>query len=106
MRIPRQEMPSQNPALRAQNFKEVNLGLTPEMAEQEAIRCLQCKKPLCIDGCPVNIKIPDFLRLIVEGDLLGAAAKIKEDSSLPAVCGRVCPQENQTILSRTAAQRS
>ncbi|MCK4578737.1 MAG: NADPH-dependent glutamate synthase, partial [Candidatus Marinimicrobia bacterium] len=95
MRIPRQKMPEQDPRQRTTNFNEVNLGLTEEMAIEEAQRCLQCAKPLCIDGCPVIIKIPEFIELIVQGDFIGAAAKIKEDSSLPAVCGRVCPQENQ-----------
>ncbi len=95
MRIPRQPMPEQAPQERIQNFSEVNLGLESEAAIDEAQRCLQCKKPLCIDGCPVNIKIPDFIQLIVQRNFLEAAAKIKEDSSLPAVCGRVCPVENQ-----------
>ena len=95
MRIPRQEMPEQDPEARSHNFKEVNLGFNAEAAMQEAQRCLQCKKPLCIDGCPVRIKIPEFIQLIVDGDFIGAVAKIKEDNSLPAVCGRVCPQETQ-----------
>ncbi len=95
MQIPRQEMPEQDAAARSQNFDEVNLGLTSEMAELEAQRCLQCHKPLCIDGCPVSINTPDFIHLIVPGDYLAAATKIKEDSWLPAVCGRVCPQEHQ-----------
>ncbi|HSP88970.1 MAG TPA: NADPH-dependent glutamate synthase [Ignavibacteriaceae bacterium] len=95
MKIKRQSMPEQEPSLRNKNFKEVNLGFTEELAKQEALRCLQCPKPVCISGCPVGIKINDFIRLIAEGDYLGAAAKIKEDNLLPAVCGRVCPQEEQ-----------
>jgi len=93
--IPRQEMPSQNPEVRSHNFQEVNLGYTKELAQQEALRCLQCKDPACIKGCPVNIKIDQFIKLIAHGDFTGAARKIKEDNVLPAVCGRVCPQEDQ-----------
>lgn len=95
MKIPRQKMPEREPKERACNFQEVNLGFTEELARMEATRCLQCPKPVCIEGCPVGIKINDFIRLVTEGDFLGAAAKIKEDSALPAVCGRVCPQEEQ-----------
>ncbi len=93
--IPRQEMPSQNPEVRRHNFQEVNLGYTKELAQQEALRCLQCKEPACVKGCPVNIKIDQFIKLIAHGDFPGAARKIKEDNVLPAVCGRVCPQEDQ-----------
>ncbi len=93
--IPRQEMPAQAPEERIRNFREVALGFTPELAIKEAQRCIECKKPTCIDGCPVNIQIPDFIQYIVAGDFLGAVRKIKEDNLLPAVCGRVCPQENQ-----------
>jgi len=95
MAIPRQIMPEQDPLERRNNFSEVNYGLTKELAVIEAQRCLTCKTPTCIDGCPVNIKIDDFIKLIVEEDFLGAAKKIKEDNILPAVCGRVCPQEEQ-----------
>jgi len=95
MKIPRQTMPEQPANIRNANFSEVNLGYTEEQAVLEAQRCLQCKKPTCIDGCPVNIKIPDFIDLIAKGDFDGAVARIKEDNSLPAVCGRVCPQEEQ-----------
>jgi glutamate synthase (NADPH/NADH) small chain len=93
--IPRQEIPSQNPEVRSHNFQEVNLGYSAELAQREALRCLQCKDPACIKGCPVNIKIDQFIKLIAEGNFLGAARKIKEDNVLPAVCGRVCPQEDQ-----------
>ncbi|MFA6597750.1 MAG: NADPH-dependent glutamate synthase [Ignavibacteriaceae bacterium] len=95
MNIPRQPMPEQAPLERNKNFLEVNLGLTEELARMEANRCLQCPKPVCIDGCPVGVQIRDFIKLVGEGDFLGAAAKIKEDNALPAVCGRVCPQEEQ-----------
>ncbi len=95
MKIPRQPMPEQDPNVRNKNFLEVNLGYTKEMAIEEAQRCLQCKNPSCVTGCPVNIQIPDFIDRIAEGDFAGAVAKIKEDNSLPAVCGRVCPQEEQ-----------
>ncbi|HDR03947.1 MAG TPA: NADPH-dependent glutamate synthase [Candidatus Marinimicrobia bacterium] len=95
LKIKRQPMPEQDPIIRAANFNEVNLGFSKEAALQEALRCLQCPKPTCIEGCPVNIKIPEFINLIVKEDFAGAVAKIKEDNSLPAVCGRVCPQEEQ-----------
>lgn len=91
----RQDMPQQEAEIRARNFAEVPFGLTPELAKLEAGRCLQCKKPLCMDGCPVGIDIPAFIRLIAEGDFIGSGRKLKEYSSLPAVCGRVCPQEDQ-----------
>jgi glutamate synthase (NADPH/NADH) small chain len=95
MKIPRQSMPEQEAEERRHNFDEVNYGFTPELAIKEAQRCLQCKMPKCIDGCPVDIKIDDFINLIAEGDFLAAARKIKEDNVLPAICGRVCPQEEQ-----------
>jgi len=94
-KIPRQSMPEQKPEDRAQNFDEVPYGYTEELAVLEASRCLFCKKPRCIDGCPVNIDIPGFVRLIKEGKFAEAARKLKEQNSLPAVCGRVCPQEEQ-----------
>ncbi|MBI2968739.1 MAG: NADPH-dependent glutamate synthase [Bacteroidetes bacterium] len=95
MKIPRQQMPEQEPLARVANFLEVNLGFDAELAKTEAMRCLQCPKPKCIEGCPVQIKIPEFILLISQGDFLGAAKKIKEDNMLPAICGRVCPQEEQ-----------
>lgn len=94
MKVPRQHMPEQPPLLRAANFKEVNLGFSEELARQEAQRCLECAKPSCVDHCPVGVKVKDFVRLIVAGDYLGAAAKIREDNVLPAITGRVCPQED------------
>jgi len=93
--IHRQQMPEQEPEHRRQNFDEVNLGLDFQLARQEALRCLECAHPKCIDGCPVGIKVREFIALIVDGDYLGAAAKIREDNVLPAVTGRVCPQEDQ-----------
>lgn len=91
----RHAMPEQPADVRNKNFKEVALGYTAELAQAEAERCLQCKKPLCREGCPVEIDIPAFIKLLRDGDVLGAAKKIKEKSALPAICGRVCPQEKQ-----------
>jgi glutamate synthase (NADPH/NADH) small chain len=95
LKIPRQKMPGQTPEERVKNFKEVPFGYTPEMAMTEAKRCLQCKKALCMGGCPVEINIPAFIQLIAEGDFIGAAKELKKSNSLPAICGRVCPQEDQ-----------
>jgi len=94
MKIPRQGMPEQAAQLRVMNFTEVNLGYSMELARQEAVRCLECAKPTCVDYCPVGVKVKDFVKLIVKGDYLGAAAKIREDNVLPAITGRVCPQED------------
>ncbi|MDR3233953.1 MAG: NADPH-dependent glutamate synthase [Planctomycetaceae bacterium] len=92
VRIP---MPEQPAAVRAKNFLEVPLGYSPDDAVAEAGRCIQCKKPGCSEGCPVKVKIPEFLKLLREKDFTGALQKIQETNSLPAVCGRVCPQETQ-----------
>lgn len=94
-KIPRHEMPCQAPHERINNFGEVALGYTAKMAHDEATRCLQCKKPLCRTGCPVDIAIPDFIAEVVKGDIDEASRIIHASSSLPAVCGRVCPQEKQ-----------
>src|SRR5574337_543837 len=94
-KTPRQTMPEQDPKERVRNFYEVPYGYSPEQAVEEAKRCIQCKKPLCVGGCPVNIDIPWFIRLLSEGKFVEAARKIKETNGLPAVCGRVCPQEDQ-----------
>jgi len=94
-KIPRQAMPEQAPADRIRNFDEVPIGYDSETAILEAKRCIQCKKPGCIEGCPVDVRIPEFIKRIAEGDFLGAARTLKETNSLPAVCGRVCPQEDQ-----------
>jgi glutamate synthase (NADPH/NADH) small chain len=95
MQIPRHPMPEQDPLIRACNFDEVPLGFNPEDAMREAMRCLECVKPKCVDGCPVSIDIPAFLKLIAEGEFVEAAQKIKETNVLPAICGRVCPQDQQ-----------
>ena len=91
----REPMPEQNPKLRIQNFSEVALGYTRENALREASRCLNCKNQPCVSGCPVNVQIPVFIKKIKEGDFMGAIRTIKETNALPAVCGRVCPQESQ-----------
>ena len=88
-------MPEQEAAVRATNFKEVALGYTAEMAAEEAARCLQCKNSPCVQGCPVNVPIRDFIGCIQRGDLQGAYDTIRTQNGLPAICGRVCPQENQ-----------
>jgi glutamate synthase (NADPH/NADH) small chain len=91
----RVEMPRQAPEVRRHNFNEVALGFNMELAKAEAERCLQCKKPKCIEGCPVNVSIPEFILKIQEGDMPGAVEALKGDNNLPAICGRVCPQETQ-----------
>ena len=92
---PRQPMPEQDADVRRRNFDEVPLGYTPETARVEASRCLQCRKPACVEGCPVGVDIPGFIHLIKEGDFTGAIRNIWGKNALPAVCGRVCPQEIQ-----------
>lgn len=94
-KTPRQKMPEQKPAERINNFNEVPLGYSAETAVIEAKRCLQCKKPQCVEGCPVNVNIPAFIKEIAEGNFKEAIKIIKGTNSLPAVCGRVCPQESQ-----------
>ncbi|MGQ9586491.1 MAG: NADPH-dependent glutamate synthase [Anaerolineae bacterium] len=94
-KIPRQEMPTQDPAVRRRNFNEVALGLPLERAQLEAQRCLQCKKPLCMDGCPVEVRIPEFILALREGEMWKAVELLKDKNNLPAICGRVCPQETQ-----------
>jgi len=95
MKMPRQHMPERDAEARSHSFEEVNLGFNPDLAMQEALRCLSCAKPTCIKGCPVAVNVKEFVELIIEGDYLGAAAKIREDNALPAITGRVCPQEDQ-----------
>lgn len=92
---PRQTMPEQDPDIRRRNFDEVPLGYTVELAQEEASRCLQCKKPNCVQGCPVEVDIPGFIHLITNGDFSGAIRNLWSRNALPAVCGRVCPQEIQ-----------
>jgi glutamate synthase (NADPH/NADH) small chain len=92
---PRVAMPEQDPQVRARNFLEVPTGYTNKMAQEEAARCLQCKKPACVAGCPVGVDIPGFIDLINQGDITGAIRNLWSKNALPAVCGRVCPQEIQ-----------
>lgn len=92
---PRHPMPEQDPKVRARNFLEVPTGYTMKMAQEEAARCLQCKKPGCVTGCPVGVDIPGFIDLIAQGDMTGAIRNLWTKNALPAVCGRVCPQEVQ-----------
>lgn len=95
MSLNKVKMPEQEPLIRNKNFKEVSIGYTPEMAMSEAKRCLNCKNKPCVSGCPVNVKIPDFIAKVAEGDFKAAYEIVTETNALPAVCGRVCPQEMQ-----------
>ena len=104
MAIPPQPMPSQNPAERIHNMDEVALGYTPEESRVEALRCLQCKNAPCVKGCPVSINIPAFIDAIAENNFKAAIDIIKQSSLLPAICGRVCPQETQCQLNCTVGK--
>ncbi len=95
VKIPRQRMPEQEPSVRRTNFDEVNLGLAAAVAGTEASRCIECADPKCVKGCPVGVKVREFVDLVLAGDYKAAAAKMREDNVLPAVTGRVCPQEDQ-----------
>ena len=95
MSLKKNPMPSQEPDVRNKNFDEVALGYTEEMAIDEAKRCLNCKNPKCVNGCPVNVHIPEFIAKVAEGKFDEAFGVITSTNSLPAICGRVCPQENQ-----------
>jgi glutamate synthase (NADPH/NADH) small chain len=100
-------MPRQEAAVRAKNFKEVALGYTPEMAVEEASRCIQCPKRPCVEGCPVNVDIPEFIKAVREGRMTDAVIALKNKNALPGICGRVCPQETQceakcTLLKQKA----
>ena len=100
-------MPRQEAAVRAKNFKEVALGYTPEMAVEEASRCIQCPKRPCVEGCPVNVDIPEFIKAVREGRMTDAVIALKNKNALPGICGRVCPQESQceakcTLLKQKA----
>ncbi len=101
----RTPMPEQDPKVRAKNFDEVPLGYSPEQARQEAARCMQCKKLPCIEGCPVNVDIPGFIALVAEGKFAEAARLVKQTNALPAICGRVCPQETQCEVMCTLAKK-
>ncbi len=103
--IPQQDMPEQDPVVRAGNVNEVATGYTETHAKIEALRCLRCKNAPCVDGCPIRIRIRDFVVAIAEGQYRQALAIIKENSLLPAVCGRVCPQENQCQLTCTVGKK-
>ena len=95
MSLKKVPIPEQKPEERIKNFREVALGYTPEQAREEAARCLQCKPRPCVAGCPVNVKIPEFIKKVAEGDFVEAAKLLSSENCLPAVCGRVCPQETQ-----------
>jgi len=105
VKIERQPMPEQEALERARNFIEVNMGYDVAAAQTEAMRCLECGRPKCVTGCPVSVKIKEFVQLILAKDYLGAASKIREDNILPAVTGRVCPQEEQCEGSCLLAKR-
>jgi glutamate synthase (NADPH/NADH) small chain len=105
MKIPRQESIEQEAVARSQNFKEVSYGLDEERAAIEAQRCLECKNPICQDGCPVSIDIRSFVQLILKKDYVGAVNKIREANYLPAICGRVCPQETQCEVECTLGKK-
>jgi glutamate synthase (NADPH/NADH) small chain len=94
-KVPRHEMPCQDAVARGKNFNEVALGYPQEIAVEEAKRCIQCKKPKCVEGCPVGVDIPQFVKQIADGNFLEAAKILKQKNTLPAICGRVCPQESQ-----------
>ena len=95
MSLKKVPMPEQDPKVRARNFKEVTLGYTAEQAVEEAGRCLSCKNPKCVEGCPVNVRIPEFIKKVQEGDFKAAYEIITSTNALPALSGRVCPQETQ-----------
>ena len=95
MTLVKTPMPEQDPQVRARNFQEVTLGYTAEMAIEEAKRCLGCKNPKCVEGCPVNVRIPEFIQKVQEGDFKAAYEIITSTNALPALSGRVCPQETQ-----------
>jgi glutamate synthase (NADPH/NADH) small chain len=95
MKLPRQEMPTQDAQARGENYDEVALGYSEESALLEAARCLQCRRPKCVEGCPVEVDIPAFIERLKESDMPGAVRALKADNNLPAICGRVCPQETQ-----------
>ena len=107
MAIVRARMPEVDAAARSRNFEEVNRGLPPADAMVEATRCIECAKPGCVEQCPVGVKVKEVVALIHAGDYLGAAAKLREDNALPAITGRVCPQEHQCeggcVLGRKGA---
>src|SRR3989339_1696307 len=104
-KISRQKMPMQEPKKRIKNFDSVALGYTKEQAILEAKRCIQCKKPACMKGCPVEVNIPGFIKKIAEGDFESAVKILKNKNNLPAICGRVCPQETQCEIKCVLAKK-
>ncbi len=106
LNLNREEMPRQDPKVRAHNFKEVALGYSLEQALTEANRCIQCPKRPCTEGCPVGVDIPEFIKALREGDMPGAVRALKRKNALPGVCGRVCPQESQCEANCTLAKRN
>jgi glutamate synthase (NADPH/NADH) small chain len=105
LNLNRVSMPKQEPEERATNFDEVALGYSEEQAIEEAARCIQCKKAKCIDGCPVNVRIPEFILALRDGDMPDAVEKLKDKNALPGICGRVCPQESQCEERCTLAKK-
>ncbi len=105
LNLNRQPMPRQKPEVRARNFNEVALGYSPEQAKAEAERCIQCPKRSCVDGCPVGVDIPDFIKAIRDGDMPEAVRVLKSKNSLPGICGRVCPQETQCEATCSLAKK-
>ena len=103
--IPRHEMPTQDANERRSNFQEVALGYSMQMAVEEASRCIQCKKPRCVTGCPVSVRIPEFIKCLRDGDMWGAVEALKDKNTLPAICGRVCPQETQCEIECVLARK-
>ena len=105
MSLKKNPMPSQEPDVRNKNFDEVALGYTEEMAIDEAKRCLNCKNPKCVNGCPVNVHIPEFIAKVAEGKFDEAFGVITSTNSLPAICGRVCPRRTSARASASGASR-
>ena len=105
MTLTKTPMPEQDPQVRARNFKEVALGYTAEQAIEEANRCLGCKNPKCVEGCPVNVRIPEFIKKVQEGDFKAAYEIITSTNALPALSGRVCPRKASAKPSASAASR-